>query len=134
MSTTRSSTTRKPRDRHANGGQGMNWIRQSTRLAIYLRDGCACAYCGRGIERGISLTLDHLHPHSLGGGNRVTNLVTACKPCNSSRGDRPITAFVAPAKRRHVLALAFQPLAPHRAEARNLIARRGSAFRALAHL
>lgn len=32
--------------------QGMNWIRKDKRLAIYMRDGMACVYCG--------LTLDHL--------------------------------------------------------------------------
>lgn len=29
--------------------QGMNWCRPATRLAIYLRDGMACTYCGRGL-------------------------------------------------------------------------------------
>ena len=49
--------------------QGMNWIKPAKRLALYLRDGLACAYCGDGIEDGIRLTLDHLTPHSLGGSN-----------------------------------------------------------------
>lgn len=30
--------------------QGMNWIRLSTRMAIYHRDGFVCAYCGEGAE------------------------------------------------------------------------------------
>jgi 5-methylcytosine-specific restriction endonuclease McrA len=43
--------------------QGMNWIRQEKRLAIYLRDGLACGYCGDSVENGAKLSLDHLKPH-----------------------------------------------------------------------
>jgi len=42
--------------------QGMNWIRREKRVAIYLRDGCACAYCGATLEDGTQLTLDYLRP------------------------------------------------------------------------
>lgn len=83
-------------DRHSksNGqGQGMNWIRKEKRLAIYLRDGLACCYCGEGVEDGAKLTLDHLTPHSAGGSNAADNLVTACHRCNSSRGNRDWKAF-----------------------------------------
>lgn len=85
-------------DRHSksNGqGQGMNWIRKEKRLAIYLRDGLACCYCGEGVEDGAKLTLDHLLPHSQGGSNREHNLVTACHRCNSSRGARDWRTFAA---------------------------------------
>jgi len=71
----------------------MNWIRQEKRLAIYLRDGLACAYCKATLEDGITLTLDHCKAHSHGGTNHETNLVTCCKRCNSSRGNRPMAAF-----------------------------------------
>jgi HNH endonuclease len=80
------------RDRHA-ADQGMNWIRKDKRLAIYLRDGLACAYCGEAVEDGAKLTLDHLMPHSNGGSNEATNLVTCCHKCNSSRGNRSWMAF-----------------------------------------
>ena len=66
----------------------MNWLRPAKRLAIYLRDGLACAYCGQAVEDGAQLTLDHLRPHSAGGSNAAMNLVTACHVCNSSRGRR----------------------------------------------
>ena len=69
--------------------QGMNWITQKKRLAIYLRDGLACAYCGASVETGAQLSLDHLIPHSEGGTNHESNLVTCCSRCNSSRGARP---------------------------------------------
>ena len=133
------------RDARARGDwQGMNWIRQTTRLAIYLRDGMACAYCGHSVEDGASLSLDHLLPHSQGGSNEATNLVTACLRCNESRGTRPVAEFaIAVASylnhdadpsqiAQHVYGLACQPLALYRAEANALIARRGSVSRVLA--
>ena len=70
--------------------QGMNWIRQEKRLAIYLRDGLACAYCGDSVENGARLTLDHILPASKGGSNDDTNLITCCERCNKSRGNRSI--------------------------------------------
>ena len=73
----------------------MNWIRPEKRLAIYLRDGLACCYCGESVEAGAKLTLDHLTPHSKGGSNEPTNLVTCCHRCNSSRGNRPWRKFAA---------------------------------------
>ena len=75
--------------------QGMNWIRKEKRLAIYLRDGLACCYCGQSIEDGAKLTLDHLKPYSKGGSNDATNLVTSCLICNSKRGSRTVKAFAA---------------------------------------
>lgn len=75
--------------------QGMNWVRPEKRLAIYLRDGLACAYCGASIEGGAKLTLDHLRPYAKGGGNHASNLVTCCHGCNSSRGSRPWRKFAA---------------------------------------
>lgn len=75
--------------------QGMNWIRPVKRLAIYLRDGLSCCYCGEGIEQGAKLTLDHLTPYSKGGNNAETNLVTCCHRCNSARGNRSWTGFAA---------------------------------------
>lgn len=73
----------------------MNWITPKKRLAIYLRDGLACAYCCASIEDGAKLTLDHLKPHSKGGTNEASNLITCCHKCNSSRGNRPYRAFAA---------------------------------------
>jgi hypothetical protein len=41
-----------------------------------------CAYCGS--EE--NLTLDHITPRSKGGTDRVTNVLCACKECNTSKG------------------------------------------------
>lgn len=74
---------------------GMNWIRKEKRLAIYLRDGMACVYCGAAVEdEHTVLTLDHLRPRSKGGCNSETNLVTCCHRCNSNRQDRPVAEFI----------------------------------------
>lgn len=122
--------------------QGMNWIRQAKRLAIYLRDGLACAWCGAAVEDGAQLSLDHLKPHSKGGSNAASNLVTACKRCNDSRGNRSVARFstavaqyldhgVSPISVvAHVRACALRPLDMVAAKA--LIARRGSVAAVLA--
>ena len=73
---------------------GMNWIRKEKRLAIYLRDGMACSYCGVGIEEEDTiLTLDHIMPRCKGGDNEACNLVTSCLRCNSARQARPLATF-----------------------------------------
>ena len=73
--------------------QGMNWIRKEKRLAIYVRDGMSCSYCGATVEDGAQLSLDHIVPYSLGGQNKESNLITCCLKCNSSRGNRPVEEF-----------------------------------------
>jgi 5-methylcytosine-specific restriction endonuclease McrA len=135
-------TTSKPINR-TERNQGMNWIRQEKRLAIYLRDGLACAYCGDGIENGTQLSLDHLKPHSKGGQNHESNLVTCCCRCNSSRGNRSVRSFcrgvaeylnhgIKPSDiEKHVRNCARRSLAEAKIEAKALVARRGSAARVL---
>ena len=76
-----------------NAYQGSKWCRREKRLALYLRDGLACVWCGQAVEDGAQLTLDHITPHCHGGTNDATNLITACKRCNSSRAARGIETF-----------------------------------------
>lgn len=71
---------------------GSKWIPRQARLAVYLRDGMACTYCGAGVETE-QLTLDHIIPRSHGGTHEATNLVTACGRCNSYRGNRSVEEF-----------------------------------------
>ena len=54
-----------------------------TRQNIFKRDGHRCQYCGTAEE----LTLDHVMPKSRGGKTNWDNLTTACKRCNSRKGD-----------------------------------------------
>ena len=120
---------------------GMNWIRQERRLAVYLRDGLACCYCGSSIEDGAQLTLDHVIPRARGGRNSVDNLITSCHRCNSARADREIHEFATSVAGYLDHGLAANAILSHiqdclhRAlpldEAKTLIARRGSAARVL---
>jgi len=50
---------------------------------VFKRDGFKCQYCGDKKE----LTLDHLIPKAKGGKTSWNNLVTACKTCNSKKGN-----------------------------------------------
>jgi 5-methylcytosine-specific restriction endonuclease McrA len=62
--------------------------------AIAERDSDACVYCGATeASSGAHLHLDHLTPRSAGGSNEPTNLVTACRSCNSARQDMPLAAW-----------------------------------------
>ena len=54
-----------------------------SRQNIFKRDGGKCQYCGVTTD----LTLDHVIPRSKGGRSTWDNLVTACKSCNSKKGD-----------------------------------------------
>lgn len=64
-----------------------SWIRRDKRLAIYLRDGWRCVWCGEsgGDADAPGMTLDHLRPRTEGGSNEADNLVTSCLACNTSR-------------------------------------------------
>lgn len=88
------------------------WIRVEKRLAIYLRDGFLCAYCGSALQDAApaDVTLDHLLPRSAGGSNDATNLVTACRSCNSSRQDKPWLDYATGGARDRIEQLRHRPL------------------------
>lgn len=124
--------TKKVIDRHtlSNGqGQGMNWIRKEKRLAIYLRDGLACCYCGDGVDGGAKLTLDHIVPHHHGGDNHPLNLITACHSCNSARGKKRIREFATKAALRRIESARWSELDVN--GAKEMIERRGGFMAAL---
>ena len=50
-----------------------------------------CSYCG---QKGC-LSMDHLIPRFRGGPDDGSNLVPACRPCNSSKGSRDLMAWLA---------------------------------------
>lgn len=47
------------------------------------RDKYICGYCGQ-----VATAVDHIVPRCLGGSNDQSNLIAACKPCNSKKKDR----------------------------------------------
>jgi len=54
-----------------------------TRQNIFKRDRNTCQYCGAKDH----LTLDHVIPKSRGGKSNWDNLITACRRCNTRKGD-----------------------------------------------
>ena len=118
-----------------------HWIGKRERLAIYMRDGMACVWCGKGVDDGAILSLDHVLPHSKGGLNISANLVTSCRHCNSMRGNRTMREFAkAVAEYRGI---GFKTIAAHikrccrrdmtamRQESDRLVSRQGGFRRAL---
>ncbi len=50
-----------------------------------------CAYCDK---IGVSLQIEHIHPKSKGGSNRLSNLTLACEKCNQKKGNKPVEEFL----------------------------------------
>ena len=57
-----------------------------SRANVYQRDDFRCQYCGQRFSWH-ELTYDHLVPRSRGGRTTFTNIVTACRPCNSRKAN-----------------------------------------------
>ncbi|MBK1734745.1 HNH endonuclease [Halorhodospira abdelmalekii] len=68
-----------------------------------------CAYCG---ATQVPLEIDHIHPKSRGGSDRVSNLTLACRECNQAKGHQPVEAFLAddPKRLQRIQAQAKAPL------------------------
>ncbi|NEO41419.1 MAG: HNH endonuclease [Moorea sp. SIOASIH] len=71
--------------------------------------GRECAYCSK---QNTPLQIEHIHPKSKGGSDRVSNLCLACEKCNQKKGNKPIEEFLKkkPDLLRKILAIAKQPL------------------------
>lgn len=72
-------------------------VSKRTRFEVLRRDGHRCRYCGAGAGDS-GLTVDHVLPVALGGGDGPDNLVAACRDCNSGKTstspDSPLVAQV----------------------------------------
>jgi 5-methylcytosine-specific restriction endonuclease McrA len=65
--------------------------KSGVREQVIVRDGGVCQYCSR---RPRKPTVDHMQPVSLGGTNDMSNLVVACRRCNSIKCNRmPLDLF-----------------------------------------
>lgn len=60
------------------------------RAKVFQRDDYTCTYCG---ARGGRLECDHVHPVARGGGHELTNLTTACFPCNRDKRDKTLSEW-----------------------------------------
>lgn len=58
-----------------------------SRKNVMVRDQYVCQYCGH-TGTTANLTLDHVLPRSRGGLSSYSNIVTACKLCNSKKGNK----------------------------------------------
>lgn len=65
------------------------------RVQLLKRDGRCCHWCGdrmawpdfkEGESGADVMTIEHIMPKALGGGNRLENLALACFACNTERG------------------------------------------------
>ncbi|MFJ2032640.1 RNA-guided endonuclease IscB [Streptosporangium sp. NPDC087985] len=71
--------------------------------------GRTCAYCG---VQDVPLNIDHIHPRSRGGSDRISNLALACIPCNQAKNATPVQKFLKgkPALLAKILKQAKTPL------------------------
>lgn len=81
--TTRTTTGRQSHDARPGRESVSKRLGKVARL-IRARDGHACVYCGCGATSA-PLQLDHLTCRSAGGLDVPSNLVVACRRCNSAR-------------------------------------------------
>ncbi|WP_017661662.1 RNA-guided endonuclease IscB [Baaleninema simplex] len=71
--------------------------------------GRKCIYCG---AEDLPLEVEHIHPKSKGGSDRVSNLTLACHTCNQAKGNRDIREFLSgkPTVLNRILKQAKAPL------------------------
>jgi 5-methylcytosine-specific restriction endonuclease McrA len=58
-----------------------------TKQRLFARDRHVCGYCGQQSAEA-ELTVEHIQPVSRGGRHEWTNVVTACRSCNTRKGNR----------------------------------------------
>lgn len=100
-------------------------VSRRLRFEILRRDNHACRYCGA-TAPDARLTVDHVVPVTLGGGDDPTNLVAACMDCNGGKSsvppDAPLVADIRDdaMRWRHAMLHAFR-IAQAEREERNQI-------------
>jgi hypothetical protein len=67
-------------------------VTKRLRYEILRRDNHACRYCGAPAAPDTPLTVDHVVPVALGGSDDPSNLVAACRDCNSGKSATPADA------------------------------------------
>lgn len=70
------------------------------RLAVLHRCGWTCYLCGRPLwcrrrhpHSPLKPAVDHVVPRGRGGTSAASNLMAACEPCRSAKGERPLEEF-----------------------------------------
>lgn len=84
-------------------------VTKTARYEVLKRDNHTCRYCGAKAP-GATLTVDHVIPSSLGGSDKPSNLVAACRDCNAGKGasnpDSDLVAAVSAEAAMYVLEMA----------------------------
>ena len=81
----------KEQARRARKASVKNDLTRAQWLSIVEVFGGRCAYC---LELPAALTLDHVIPLAKGGEHTAENVVPACSPCNSAKGDRSLFRMI----------------------------------------
>lgn len=73
--------------------------------ALAQRDGMECWFCGAAFNgaEDSRITIEHLVPKAHGGPDHASNLVLACKACNTEAGNRSVAEKVLIRERRRDL-------------------------------
>ena len=66
-------------------------IMPSIRWQVFQRDQWKCVSCGRNVDDGIILHVDHIIPRSKGGADILTNYQTLCNICNFGKSNKDNT-------------------------------------------
>ena len=61
-----------------------------TRHNLFMRDKNLCQYCGIKLSNN-DITIDHVHPKSLGGETSWKNCVVACAKCNRKKDNKTLS-------------------------------------------
>jgi 5-methylcytosine-specific restriction endonuclease McrA len=122
----------KRKSRNGKHQKGGRWARKSLRLAVYMRDGFTCLFCGADLHEveARDITLDHIIPQSKGGTNESKNLGTSCLRCKCSKQDKDLADFIADKNhRRRIYRRIRKDLTDYRTAALKIIndAKKGAA-------
>lgn len=96
------------------------------RTEVFARDGYRCVYCGERFEPE-DLSVDHVQPRVRGGDGSGGNVVTACRGCNTAKGDSRLYEYLAanPVARRNFFLHARYVWPRHLKAVAEELARRG---------
>jgi hypothetical protein len=67
------------------------YVWKKIRIKVFSRDKYTCQYCG---ASDVPLECDHIVPVCKNGSHDIDNLITACRPCNQSKGKKLIEEWL----------------------------------------
>lgn len=69
--------------------RGLKYGLANTREAVFVRDNYTCQCCGKSVKDGVILHAHHVIHRSDGGSDSVSNLLTVCNKCHTTKNHRP---------------------------------------------